>query len=102
MAAASGCGLEVDEAAIPILPETRKLCDKLNLDPLGLIASGSLLMAVDPDDAQNILDALQKEGIDATAVGRAVEDHTRVVLLNGDAERPMPEFARDDIARLFE
>ncbi|MCJ7735873.1 MAG: AIR synthase family protein [Anaerolineae bacterium] len=102
LAAASGCGLEVDEGAIPILPETRELCDKLNLDPLGLIASGSLLMAVDPDDAQNILDALQNEGIDAAAVGRVVEDHARVVLMDEDAERPMPQFARDEITRLFE
>ncbi|MCJ7737338.1 MAG: AIR synthase-related protein, partial [Anaerolineae bacterium] len=102
LAAASDCGLEVGEGATPILLETRRLCDKLNLDPLGLIASGSLLMAVGPDDAQNILDALQNEGIDAAAVGRVVEDHARAVLLNGDTERPVPQFARDEITRLFE
>ena len=59
-------------------------------------------MAIDSDDTQNLLDALQKEGIDAAEVGRVVEDHARAVLPNGDTERPMPQFARDEITRLFE
>jgi len=102
LAAASGCGLEVERDAIPILLETRKLCDRLDLDPLGLIASGSLLLAVDPADAQNIVAALQNAGIYAAIVGRVVEDRTRVVLLGADDELPMPQFARDEIAQLFE
>jgi hydrogenase expression/formation protein HypE len=43
LASASGKGLTIDRDAIPILPECRIMCDALDLDPLGLIASGSLL-----------------------------------------------------------
>lgn len=46
LAAAARCGLAVERAAIPVLPETRAVCDTLGLDPLRLIASGALLIAV--------------------------------------------------------
>jgi len=102
LAASSGCGLEIDEGAIPVLPETQTLCAALKLDPLGLIASGSLLLAVAPVDEPMILDALAQEGIPAVTIGRVVEDPDRVVLKKGEQERPLPQFQRDEIARLFE
>jgi hydrogenase maturation factor len=44
LAEASGLGLEVDRGKIPILEETRKICARWNMDPLGLIGSGALLI----------------------------------------------------------
>jgi len=102
LATASGHGLEVNQNAIPILPETQALCDRLDLDPLGLIASGSLLIAARAADEQAILNALAEAGIAAATIGHVVEAANRVVLLNGVEERPLPQFERDEIARLFE
>jgi hydrogenase expression/formation protein HypE len=99
---AAGVGLVVDEAAIPVLPETHTLCTRLGLDPLGLIASGALLMAVAPGDAGAVLDALQEAGIAAARIGRVVEREEGVVLSGAAGERPLPVFERDEIARLFE
>jgi len=99
---AAGVGLVVDEAAIPVLPETHTLCTRLGLDPLGLIASGALLMAVAPGDAGAVLDALEEAGIAAARIGRVVERGQGVVLSNATGERPLPVFERDEIARLFE
>ena len=99
---AAGVGLVVDEAAIPVLPETHTLCTRLGLDPLGLIASGALLMAVAPGDAGAILDALEEAGIAAARIGRVVERGQGVVLSSAAGERPLPVFERDEIARLFE
>jgi len=92
----------VDEDAILILPETQALCAPLDLDPLGLIASGALLMAVAPEDADPIRVALEDAGIAATRIGRVVERGWGVVLKSGAGERPLPTFERDEIARLFE
>ena len=47
---------------MPVLPETRALCAQLGLDPLGLIASGALLLAVASADSAPILAALQSGG----------------------------------------
>ncbi|MBI3840641.1 MAG: hypothetical protein HY297_01580 [Thaumarchaeota archaeon] len=46
MSVASGLGFSVDEGLVPVAPETRALCDALSLDPMKLIASGSLLLSV--------------------------------------------------------
>ena len=99
---AAGVGLVVNEAAIPVLPETHTLCTRLGLDPLGLIASGALLMAVAPGGAGAILGALEEAGITAARIGRVVERGQGVVLSNAVGERPLPVFERDEIARLFE
>ncbi len=102
MATASGVGIVVEEEALPILPETRILCERLGLDPLGLIASGALLLAVEKADASPILLALRSAGIAGVQIGHVVEPERGLVLHNAHYERPLPRFERDEIARLFE
>ena len=53
LAAAASAGLEVDLQAICVLRETQSVCDALGLDPLGLLASGSLLAAASPERADD-------------------------------------------------
>ena len=102
LAEAAGVGLVVDESAIPILPETQALCARLELDPLGLIASGTLLLAVAPMDVAPILGALEEANIATARIGVVVGQGPNVVLRNTAGERPLPRFERDEIARLFE
>ena len=102
LAEAAGVGLEVDETAIPVLPETKLLCTQLGLDPLGLIGSGALLLADAQEDAAAILAALEESGIAAARIGRVVEREQGVVLRSAEFKRPLPRFDRDEIARLFE
>jgi hydrogenase maturation factor len=84
------------------MPETHILCRQLGLDPLGLIASGTLLLAVAPNDAAAITSELAEAGIAASRIGHVVERARGLVLRNGVDERPLPRFDRDEIARLFE
>ncbi len=98
---AAGVGAVLDAAAFPIYPETRILCDALGLDPLGLIASGSLLAAVAADSAPRIVQALNAVGIPATVIG-VMRETPGVIVRDGRDEYPLPKFARDEIARLFE
>jgi hydrogenase maturation factor len=102
MAQAAQVGLIVDQAAIPVFPETAALCEALDLDPLGLIASGALLLAVAPDDTDTVQAALEAEGIATARIGRVVARERGVILRSGDIDRPLPRFERDEIARLFE
>ncbi|HDQ72003.1 MAG TPA: hydrogenase expression protein [Chloroflexi bacterium] len=101
LAEAAGVGLVVDENAIPILPDTRAFCERLGLNPLGLIASGALLLAVAPGDVETIVSALEEVGIEAACIGRVVERETGVTLQGTAGERPMPRFDQDEITRLF-
>jgi hydrogenase maturation factor len=109
LATAADVGLEIDAQAVPIFPETQLLCDLYGLDPWGVIASGSLLLAVDAADADRVCAALAGAGVEATAIG-GVTDRERGVVLHQRPERrgapprtvALPAFARDEIARLFE
>lgn len=102
MAEAAQVGLVVDENAIPVFPETAALCGRLGLDPLGLIASGALLLAAPSGDADQIQAALEDAKIKAARIGEVVERERGLLLRRGDNERPLPRFERDEIARLFE
>ena len=55
LAAATGRGVLVHRERVPVSAETRRLCDLLGADPLGLIASGSLLVCCDPAEAAGLL-----------------------------------------------
>jgi hydrogenase expression/formation protein HypE len=98
---AAGIGAVLDAAALPFYPETRILCDALGLDPLGLIASGSLLAAVAAESAPRIVQALNINGISATIIG-AMRETLGVIVRDGHGEYPLPRFARDEIARVFD
>jgi hydrogenase expression/formation protein HypE len=98
---AAGLGAVINAEALPIYPETRAICEVLGLDPLGVIASGALLAAAAAEDAADICVALEAEGIAATVIGQT-RAAPGVILETDAARRPLPTFARDEIARLFE
>ncbi len=102
LADAAQVGLTVEEDAIPVLPETAAFCEALGLNPLGLIASGALLLAVPPDHADAIEAALEREDIAAARIGQVVEREKGVTLHGPHGARPLPRFDQDEITRLFE
>ena len=110
LAMAADVGLEIDAQAVPIYPETRKLCELYDLDPWGVIGSGSLLLTVDVADLESVSDALAAADIQVSRVGRVVERERGVILrvpVAGETAKAcrtvaLPTFARDEITRLFE
>ena len=99
LATAAKAGLEVDAAAVRVLPETQAVCRALGLDPLGLLASGSLLAAAAPERAEAVLAALHFEGVDAAVIGRVTEASAGLRLRSSDGVRELPSFPRDELAR---
>ncbi len=112
LAMAADVGLEIDASAVPIYPETQELCALYDLDPWGVIGSGSLLLSVDAADVPAVSDALTAAGVEVSVIGRIVERERGVVLrvpASGNTRSAetfrtvaLPTFARDEIARLFE
>ena len=101
MARAAGVGLTVDQELIPVLPACRAFCDALGLDPLGLIASGSLLAAVPPREAARLIERLEAEGIDAVEIGRFAPIGEGLKLRTTAGVRDLPAFPQDELARHF-
>lgn len=102
LAEAAGVGLKIEAEALLFLPETLELCQRFDLDPLGVIASGALLIAAAPDSTANILTSLSQAGIDAAVIGQAQSPDSGRILVEKQGSRPLPTFDRDEITRLFE
>ena len=101
LAAASGRGVVVQRERIPVLPETRRLCDLLGADPLGLIGSGSLLVCCRPEESAALLAALRAAGIAAAVIGSLGERGAGVTARERGRPAPWPAFAADEAARLL-
>lgn len=102
LALAAAAGLRIERQAIPILPECAAICATLGLDPLGLLGSGSLLVAAAPQDAPVIERALRAAGGVAASIG-VITAGTALELVEPDGTcRPLPEFPRDELARYLE
>jgi hydrogenase expression/formation protein HypE len=105
LAQAAEVGLLVDQEEITVLPETATLCAEFDLDPLGVIASGALLVVVAPQDGERVIIHLQEAGITAKIIGRVVVPGEGVMLKTSRRFanlREVPRFPRDEITRLFE
>ncbi len=102
LAEAAGVGVLVEERAIRILPEGAKLCADFGLNPLGAIASGSLLICADPAHETAILRRLAKARIPAARIGTVVPAREGVRMVSdGRRPRQVPRFAVDEIARML-
>jgi hydrogenase maturation factor len=101
LAHASHVGLEIDEDAIPLAEEGRALCAACGFDPLGMIASGSLLTTTPASQVADLINQLASANIRCTAIGRVVPREQGVTLLRGPARRAMPRFDADEITRIL-
>jgi hydrogenase expression/formation protein HypE len=79
----SGVGITLDEASLPIRAEVRSACELLGLDPLFVANEGKLVAICPPEEAQTLLEVMQKhpQGQDAAIIGEVVEDERCFVSL---------------------
>ena len=94
-------GMEVQVPQIPVLPETRAVCGPLDIDPLGLIGSGSLLICCRPQVSEHLQHRFESAGIDAARIGTVTDGVPGIAAMDGEAITSWPRFAVDEIARLF-
>lgn len=99
LAIAAGAGLEVEAQAIAVLPETHAICIALGLDPLGLLASGALLLTLAQQEAPRLVEALSTIGVPARVIGRVTPKEQGVMLRTADGLLELPQYPRDELAR---
>jgi len=69
MADASNVGAKIFEEAIPVQPETAKICSHFQIDPLQLISSGALLISAEAKSANEIVRNLKLKRIQSAVIG---------------------------------
>lgn len=98
LVAAADVGLMVDLTQIPLKQETIEVCEFYDLNPYLLKSSGSLLIVT--EEANQLVDELEKQGIKATVIGRITEGHERIVF-NEDERRYLQPPRFDDVYKVM-
>ncbi|WP_406466685.1 hydrogenase expression/formation protein HypE [Streptomyces hirsutus] len=82
IAAASGCGVVVQERAVPVPPPVAGACAMLGLDPMYVANEGKLVAFVPREHADAVLAAMKAHplGSEAAIIGEAVTDHPGMVV----------------------
>jgi hydrogenase expression/formation protein HypE len=104
LAVASGVGVRLDEAAIPVRAEVRGACEMLGLDPLYVANEGKLIAVVPPEDVGRALDAMRAHplGSHATIIGEVVAEHPGMVTMRSviGGERVVTMLAGEQLPRI--
>jgi hydrogenase maturation factor len=87
VAEASGVGLRIDLARIPVRPEVLAVCEHTGMDPYTSISEGTLIATVVPDRADGFLRALEAAGVDAADVGEVTAASAGRVLSTVEGKR---------------
>ena len=102
MAKASGKGVLIYGDKISVFPESQRLCDEFGLNVLGTIASGALLLAASPENAESILKVYEENGIHAAIIGEIREEEHGFRLMEEDRISDLEFSEKDEITKLFE
>jgi len=101
LAYASQIGMRIKKEKIPILNETKTLCKMYDLDPLGLLAAGSLILILSPKESQKLLKIYSKNNIKCNIIGEVVSKEKGVKILDGEKEYYLLNEYRDEIHKIL-
>lgn len=99
LAEAGGVGLRIEAENIPIRAETRKICAEFGIDPMGLIASGMLILTAPQHKADGLRRQLAERGIECTAIGSITPSEDGRLLAREGKLVELPYYASDELTR---
>jgi len=99
LAEAAGVGLRIEAESIPIRAETQKICAEFGIDPLGLIASGMLILTAPRQKVDELRRQLAERGLACTAIGSITpSEDGRLLSVEGELVE-LPYYASDELTR---
>ena len=101
LAIASGKSVELIEDVVPVKMETKRICAKYDLDPLGLLGSGALLATFRLADAEKYVMALRRDGISAAVIGRMITGKNRSRSILEGRSTPLSFSERDEVLKVL-
>ena len=99
---AANLGAVVWEKKLFLSEETQQLCQEFQLNPLGVISSGALLIAAERTKSREIVSVLGAEDIPCEIIGRLQSPEDGLWLEQADGRcQPLPIFETDEITKIF-
>jgi len=96
----SEVGFRVYAGRLHLDPLVRKVLEFYNLEPWSVSSTGTLIAITPPENVNSLITELLKNGIMAFELGEFTREKGRV-LIEGDEERPFPEFTEDPYTMLY-
>jgi HAD superfamily hydrolase (TIGR01509 family) len=93
--------IRVDLDQIPVLPQTEKICGLLDLHPLGLIGSGSLIICCQRDACGDLIERIRQSGIEVARIGEVLDSGTGIKAYNHNRPASWSHFKVDELAKLY-
>lgn len=97
---ASQVGALIYKEKINIYDEGKELCKFFNINPLGTISSGSLLITVSKKDTKKLQNELLSNKISNTIVGEIVPQNEGIKIIDEKGTRDLIKFNVDEITKL--
>lgn len=94
---ASDVGFEIYRDAIPIDESSRIICDTLDINPMELISSGSMIVCCSNKHATNVVNMIQSRGIPASIIGKVVKDSDHRILVTDSEGIALPQPKTDSL-----
>jgi hydrogenase maturation factor len=101
LADASNVGLTVVESEIPRFWESTQLAEKFQMNLLGAIGSGALLLTAAEEHTGALIDSFRRHSTEAYVIGRIVERSEGVKMLRGEERVELPRFDTDEVSRVL-
>jgi hydrogenase maturation factor len=102
VATAAQVGILIEESKIPVLAESKAICERLALNPLGLLASGALIITLPCSETSKLLEALYEAGINASIIGKVVNEEEGLKMHTIRGVQDLPQFERDELAKFLD
>ena len=100
LAWAAGVGLRIHAEIIPVFTETQALCNHFHLDPMGVIASGALLVVASAAQTDAILAGLKQAAIAATVIGEITNRNEGIKMITAEGIVDLPLFEQDELTKI--
>jgi hydrogenase maturation factor len=102
IAIASDLGLSIKKEQINILPEPLKLSKIFNLNPYSTISSGSLLISISNEFANDLINLLRRKGIDSVVIGNFTTDKGKYLILDENHKKSKMDYTEiDEITKIL-
>ena len=101
MALASGCGAVVNEHALPTGEVQREVCRLFEIDPHYSVGAGAMIISVKKEKVAVLLQAFNKEGIKATAIGHFTKRDEGLQLMTAEGPKALTHPGTDPYWNAF-
>ncbi|MFX1408271.1 MAG: AIR synthase family protein [Promethearchaeota archaeon] len=102
MGIASNLGVVIKKDKIKILPEPLELSKVFNINPLGTISSGSLLISIAKKNSLELIELMKKNDIDAEIIGEFSNKEKEFFIVESNGQKNYLTYSEiDEITKIF-